>query len=311
MEAGRRLIQSVLPSRMSSTRQDSRPTTLLGTGAPTRSDFIDTSIPEPGYDHYSHSAMQNDPSTHHPAVRIKPELVEASDRLASFRTLVGIDNGPALTTGFYSDRPEKNIGIYERVCLAESSSRTKYRAFSLLINVCLGLQLVVAAALTALGAGNGPHKLVTALGGINTVIAGLMTYLKGSGFPHRLKYYEQEWTKVRELIEQTEREFCREGCMLSVEEEVEKVIEKFQDVKGDIETNSTEGIMSTSAMQRKIDAQGQKPKPGLSRGMSYMSPPQPSQYHASGQYATYPPERAMSPSKETAKEKEKEVSHMV
>jgi hypothetical protein len=305
MEAGRRLVQAVLPSRMSSTRQDSRPTTLLGTEGPTRTDYINTSIPEPDYAQYTHSAMQNDPSMHPSGVRVKPELVEASDQLASFRTLVGIDNGPGLTTGLYSPRKADNVGIYGRVVKAENSSRTKYKIFSVLINVCLGLQLVVAAALTALGAGNGPHKLVTALGGINTVIAGLMTYLKGSGFPHRLKYFENEWTKVREFIEQREREFCREGCILSVEEEVNNVMQMYDDVKGDIETNSSEGILSASSMQKKLDTQ--KPRPTMSRGLSYLPPPQASQYHPSGQYAAYPPERSMSP----GKEKEKEVTHMV
>lgn len=54
-----------------------------------------------------------------------------------------------------------------------------------LISVALIMQLIVAAALTALGAADGNHGAVTVFGGINTVIAGFLTYLKGSGLPNR------------------------------------------------------------------------------------------------------------------------------
>jgi len=331
MESGRRFVRSILPSRTSS-RQDSRPTTLLGAagpGTPGRPEYID---PETEYGQYPHSTMQQtipEPSGPPPR-RVKPELVPANDKLVVFRTLTGIDSGPGLTTGFYDERIDRNIGIYGRVVTAEKSARTKYKIFSVLINVCLGLQLVVAAALTALGAGNGPHKLVTALGGINTVIAGLMTYLKGSGLPHRLKYYESEWTKVREFIEQREREFCREGCALNVEDEVRLISNMYDDVKGDIEINTSDGILSASSMQRKLDAQAGDGRPSLARGLSTYAPqpthgtqnyppptspyhPTTSQYHPPppSHHPTAPPERSISPGNLKEKEKEKEVTHMV
>ena len=93
-------------------------------------------------------------------------------------------------------RPTPNTGIYATVVDKEIKSKKSYKYFSLLINSCLGLQILVAAALTALGASNGSHATVTVFGAINTAIAGFLTYLNGSGLPNRLKYFQHEWGKV-------------------------------------------------------------------------------------------------------------------
>lgn len=74
----------------------------------------------------------------------------------------------------------------------------------MLISSCLGVQIIVAAALTALGAAHANSHAVTVFGAINTVIAGFLAYLKGSGQPMRYKYYAHEWSKIREYIEQRE-----------------------------------------------------------------------------------------------------------
>lgn len=77
-------------------------------------------------------------------------------------------------------------GMCANHCFAlHQKMRRKYENFTVLINVALVLQLIVAAALTALGASNSNHRAVTAFGGVNTVIAGFLTYLKGSGLPNR------------------------------------------------------------------------------------------------------------------------------
>ncbi len=72
----------------------------------------------------------------------------------------------------------------------EIKQKNTYKMFSRLINGCLGLQIIVAAALTALGAADGSRKAVTVFGATNTVIAGFLTYLKGSGLPGRLQYFQ-------------------------------------------------------------------------------------------------------------------------
>lgn len=52
------------------------------------------------------------------------------------------------------------MGIYTTVCDREIKCKRNYKFASRLINTCLGLQIVVAAALTALGAANGNRKAV-------------------------------------------------------------------------------------------------------------------------------------------------------
>lgn len=268
------------PPRISN--QVPRPNALLGPGSRMES-IDDTSIGATDNSHDSPYPPQQDQhgQTGASVNRTKPELVPASDRLATFRTLVGIDHAPALTTASYFKRPVENIGLYGRVTIAEKELQMKHRIFAFLINACLGLQLMVAAAITALGAGNGPHKVVTAFGAINTVIAGFLTYLKGSGLPNRLRYYQNEWTKIREYIEQRERDFCREGCTLDVETEVAAVEAMYEAIKGDIEINTPDSFVSVNDVQKK-NPDAFNSRPPLSRGISYRGHNPLSQY-TSGQ----------------------------
>ena len=169
------------------------------------------------------------------------------DKLATFRRITGITSARDHVAGY---RPAKNLGIYARVVQNESEALSAFKLSASIINGCLGLQLVVAAALTALGAGNGPHGLVTAFGAVNTVIAGFLTYLKGSGLPNRHKFYASSWSKVREYMEQREREFEREDCQLDVEEVVRKIEEMYEEVRQDVEANEPEAYTSTGQIKR-------------------------------------------------------------
>lgn len=141
----------------------------------------------------------------------------ASENLNMYRLLIGITSHPSMNPASRTPtgrRPAQNLGIYARVVHNEEVAKRGYKRFSVLINGCLGLQIIVAAALTAMGAGGAGRGAVTAFGAINTVIAGILTFLKGSGLPSRFKYYQTEWKKVREFIEQRERDFSRPDCAL-------------------------------------------------------------------------------------------------
>jgi hypothetical protein len=169
-------------------------------------------------------------------------LVPVDNKLLIFRSLTGIDHVPVLSKdGFFHPRNVPNLGIYTRVVKAEQTAAFRYRCFSILINTCLAVQIVVAAALTAIGAAQGPHGVITAFGAINTIMAGILTYLRGSGLPNREKTIEKAWGQVREYIEQREREFCLEGCMLSVDEEVRTVERMYEEVRIQTESGSSEG----------------------------------------------------------------------
>jgi hypothetical protein len=174
--------------------------------------------------------------------RISPE-----DALALFRLALGITATPEL--GFTSStlRPADNLGLYARVVHSEQTAKSNYKLFSAVINACYFLQIIVAASLAAMGAANANNKAITAFGAINTVVAGFLAYLKGSGYPARLKYYANEWKKVREYIEHRERDFSLEGgCGLDVGAVVDEVREMYERTKKDIELNTPDSYTSVS-----------------------------------------------------------------
>ncbi|OKL56019.1 hypothetical protein UA08_08690 [Talaromyces atroroseus] len=168
-------------------------------------------------------------------------LVPANNKLLVFRSLTGIDQVPVLSKdGFFSPRNAPNVGIYTRVVQAEKDAASRYRLFNTLINTCLAIQIVFSAALTAIGAASGPHSAVTAFGAINTIVAGILTYLRGSGLPNREKNVEKAWGRIREYIEQREREFCLENCMLSVEDEIHNIERMYEEVRTQMEVGASD-----------------------------------------------------------------------
>jgi hypothetical protein len=158
------------------------------------------------------------------------------------------------TSFMYTDMMRLIKDQYNRVCHREAQAKRGYKFATVFINGCLGAQIVVAAALTAMGAANSSHVGVTAFGAINTVIAGILTYLKGSGLPNRIRYYEQEWKRVREYIEQRERDFSRQDCRLDVNEVVATIEAMYEQVKSDIQTNTPDSYISVSDIRARAAA---------------------------------------------------------
>jgi hypothetical protein len=140
------------------------------------------------------------------------------------------------------------------VCHREAQAKRGYKFATLFINGCLGLQVIVAAALTAMGAANSNHRAITAFGALNTVIAGILTYLKGSGLPNRIRYYENSWKRVREYIEQRERDFSRQDCRLDVNEIVSTIEAMYEQVKADIQSNTPDNYISVTDIRARATA---------------------------------------------------------
>lgn len=160
----------------------------------------------------------------------------STDRLSVFREQVGISDvvelGPRA-----SRRPAPNIGIYNRVAIEEHKAKLQYYASALLINACLLAQVIFASALTALGAGQGSHTQITVLGAANTVIAAILTFTKGSGLPNRLRQYQCTLRKVREYIEQRERDFAQLECRLDIDHEVQVIKGMYEQARQNDENN--------------------------------------------------------------------------
>jgi SMODS and SLOG-associating 2TM effector domain len=188
------------------------------------------------------------------------EVLPSNNKLLVFRSLTGIDNFATLTKVDVLERSAPNLGIYARVVSAEARAAREYKIFSLLINVCLGIQIIVAASLTALGAANGPHGVVTVFGAVNTIMAGILTYLKGSGLPDKQKRLAHEWTRIREYIEQREREFCLEGCLLDVQDVIDEIERMYEEVKASADASASENSF------------GARPRREFERA-SYIQPP--------------------------------------
>lgn len=150
-------------------------------------------------------------------------LIPPKDKLLIFRTLTGIDTVPVVSSAGHTVRTAPNIGIYTRVVRHERHAKKLFRAVKFLSSLCLGLQIIMGAAVTALGASKGSYNGITGLGAVSTVTASIVAYIKGTGQPQRLKYVEKRWKWIREHIEQrsassawrTARSMCTARCKSS------------------------------------------------------------------------------------------------
>ncbi|KAL8986732.1 MAG: hypothetical protein Q9169_008761, partial [Polycauliona sp. 2 TL-2023] len=158
-------------------------------------------------------------------------------KLIKFRHMTGIDTPPILRNRD-PKRAARNQGIYTRIVQEERQSTYQYYLMSGIINAAFMGQIIIAASLTALGAANGSRLAITILGSINTVIAGVQTYLKGQGLPNRLKQYQFGLRKLREYIEDRERDFSHEGCKLDVDHVIADVSAMYQAVRQTAEDNT-------------------------------------------------------------------------
>lgn len=158
-----------------------------------------------------------------------PTNANPPDKLITFRNIVGIHALPP--DPGHKRRPAENQGTYKRLVDAEVKARVQYYFSSSVINVCLLAQIVIAAALTALGAANASHTAIMILGSANTVIAGGMTYLKGQGLPDRIMQYANGLRKVREYLEERERQFMRPDCNLDVDQEARIILRMYEAVR--------------------------------------------------------------------------------
>ncbi|KAL8707952.1 MAG: hypothetical protein Q9220_007095 [cf. Caloplaca sp. 1 TL-2023] len=168
---------------------------------------------------------------------------EKPPNLVKFQILTGITSPSILRSDPTAFRPAPNHGIYQRTVDEERKVKFQFDVSKYIVNSGGMLQIVVGAALTALGAAAGPSAAVTILGALNTVIAGLLTYLKGQGLPTRLEQYLHLLRTLREHIEEREREFLEPDCPLDVDEEIQRIARMYQEVRQTAEDNAPGTIL--------------------------------------------------------------------
>ena len=94
--------------------------------------------------------------------------------------------------------------LYRRATQKRNAQNITYGFTAALSNTLLLSQVVLGATLTALGASESSHVLITIFGVLNTIIAGLVAYLKSRGQPMRARMYRDDLEHVVHEIETSE-----------------------------------------------------------------------------------------------------------
>ncbi|KAK6227485.1 C6 transcription factor [Colletotrichum tabaci] len=126
--------------------------------------------------------------------------------LVLFRRAVGINAG----SGPHDDSDTETgraaaLGIYAEAIAAYRRARTLRILATVVVYACHAAQLLTGAALTSMGPSAGVHRFgITALGGANTVVAGVLAWMKGRGVPDGMRADEVGFRRLRDWIEETE-----------------------------------------------------------------------------------------------------------
>jgi hypothetical protein len=94
--------------------------------------------------------------------------------------------------------------LYGRATHQYHGARALHAFMSTLSTTALLSQVVIGAAVTALGASQSSHILITVFGAMNTVIAGIVAYLKSRGQPMRTRMFRDDLERVVDEIENSE-----------------------------------------------------------------------------------------------------------
>ncbi|KAI0163777.1 hypothetical protein BJ166DRAFT_300949 [Pestalotiopsis sp. NC0098] len=130
------------------------------------------------------------------------------ENLIVFRKAVGINYTKSSHGGDFPTLEEGRrsaSGIYKMVVDAQARKRAQHSVVTTLLYVLYLAQIVIGAALTALGP-SAPRRpaAITLLGAVNTVIAGVLALIKGSGQPQRLARDRMGYRRLQDWVEETE-----------------------------------------------------------------------------------------------------------
>ncbi|KAB8339340.1 hypothetical protein FH972_022273 [Carpinus fangiana] len=122
---------------------------------------------------------------------------------AQFCKLIGIPSSAG--TGKQLKRNDNGSQLlYERAKSRRRKQELTYILTASFSNILLLSQVILGAALTGLGASESSHILITVFGALNTVIAGLVAYLKSRGQPMRARMFRDDLDRVVDEIENSE-----------------------------------------------------------------------------------------------------------
>lgn len=126
------------------------------------------------------------------------EIEDLADAYKQFCVLMG--NRPVDWPENKNHYPPKDT-LYHRALQHRKNQGRMYAFSSTLTNTLLLAQIVLAATLTGLGASKSSAALITTFGALNTVIAGLVAFLKSRGQPMRARMFRDDLDRVVDEIE--------------------------------------------------------------------------------------------------------------
>ena len=126
------------------------------------------------------------------------ESLGLGDHHNQFCHLIGVRPVNLPPTQKHTPHPES---LYCRAVRHRNNQGTTYVITSTLVNTLLLSQVVLGAALTGLGASDSSRVLITVFGALNTVIAGLVAFLKSRGQPMRARMFRDDLERVVDEIE--------------------------------------------------------------------------------------------------------------
>ncbi|KAI4870321.1 hypothetical protein F4820DRAFT_403306 [Hypoxylon rubiginosum] len=128
------------------------------------------------------------------------------ENLVIFRKALGINYHREASDGGTLEEGRKSaIGIYKSVLEAQSSKSVRHALLTAFLYFCYFAQIVVGAALTAIGPSSARYETtVTVLGAVNTTLAGILALIRGSGQPQRLEKDRVGFRRLQDWVEETE-----------------------------------------------------------------------------------------------------------
>ncbi|KAJ5184204.1 hypothetical protein N7492_001820 [Penicillium capsulatum] len=176
--------------------------------------------------------------------------------------------GPPWT---YSTFEAATLNLRKTLTRKVQHQRFEYHLVSLTFNLLAVAQVIIGAAITALGPAADGHMLaITILGAFNTSIAGILALLKGRGLPHRLRRNMVELERVLEFIQENEAllRYGDNDVLNNGESLVHEVFERYAMASQIIESNEPDTYTGGTAPQSTspIGTSDQKAAKGNSNG---------------------------------------------
>ncbi|KAI1400284.1 hypothetical protein F4819DRAFT_461872 [Hypoxylon fuscum] len=128
------------------------------------------------------------------------------ENLIIFRKALGINyHREAADSGTLEEGRKSAIGVYKSVLQAQNTKGFQHAFLTAFLYICYFAQIVVGAALTAIGPSSAKYETtITVLGAVNTTLAGILALIRGSGQPQRLEKDRVGFRRLQDWIEETE-----------------------------------------------------------------------------------------------------------